>query len=136
MELPATSSCCRRWWLASVSAFHVLDAMMDLKPSLNPARMRFGQANDGTVKSACRIPALRSGVTPLFQNLSASDLTHQLRSPSYISGLLKRGDVGRNGVYGLQAYRLPKIVGRRSVIGYKLDETAMYTPPMNAHMLR
>ncbi|KAF8171261.1 mitochondrial ATP synthase g subunit-domain-containing protein, partial [Pholiota molesta] len=52
-----------------------------------------------------------------------ADLAHQLRSPGYISGLLRSGEVGRIGVYGLQAYGLFKIgemVGRRSIVGYKL----------------
>jgi hypothetical protein len=38
-----------------------------------------------------------------------ADLAHQLRSPGYISGLLKSGEVGRIGVYGLQAYGLFKV---------------------------
>ncbi|KAF8185399.1 hypothetical protein BJ912DRAFT_485018 [Pholiota molesta] len=67
---------------------------------------------------------------PSIDHLSASDFAHQLRSPSYISGLLKRSEVGRIGVHGLQGYGLFKIgdiVGRRRVFGYILDETSYTT---------
>ncbi|KAF8185401.1 hypothetical protein BJ912DRAFT_1144264 [Pholiota molesta] len=58
------------------------------------------------------------------RTLSASDFAHQLRLPSYVFGLLTKGEVGRIGVHGLQAcglFKIVEIVGRRRVVGYKLD---------------
>ncbi|KAF9470483.1 hypothetical protein BDN70DRAFT_821316 [Pholiota conissans] len=53
-----------------------------------------------------------------------TNLAKQVRAPGYIGSLLKSGEVGRIGVYGLQAYgifKIGEIVGRRHVVGYKLD---------------
>ncbi|PPQ69278.1 hypothetical protein CVT25_005935 [Psilocybe cyanescens] len=53
-----------------------------------------------------------------------ASLWSQVSNPALAGNLLKSGELGRVGVYGLQAYgiyKIGEIIGRRSLVGYKLD---------------
>ncbi|KAF9555068.1 hypothetical protein CPC08DRAFT_712321 [Agrocybe pediades] len=53
-----------------------------------------------------------------------SSLWSQISNPGLVGNLVKSGELGRVGVYGLQAYgifKIGEIIGRRHVVGYKLD---------------
>uniref|UniRef100_A0A8H8CF21 Uncharacterized protein n=1 Tax=Psilocybe cubensis TaxID=181762 RepID=A0A8H8CF21_PSICU len=53
-----------------------------------------------------------------------TSLWSQVRNPALVGNLVKSGEIGRVGVYGLQAYgiyKIGEIIGRRSLVGYKLD---------------
>ncbi|KAF8800840.1 hypothetical protein BYT27DRAFT_7148204 [Phlegmacium glaucopus] len=52
-----------------------------------------------------------------------ASLWSQITSPGLVRNLIQSGQVGRVGVYGLQAYgifKIGEILGRRSLIGYDL----------------
>ncbi|KAF8956174.1 mitochondrial ATP synthase g subunit-domain-containing protein [Flammula alnicola] len=53
-----------------------------------------------------------------------SSLWSQVSKPALVGNLVKSGDLGRVGIYGLQAYgifKIGEIIGRRSVVGYNVD---------------
>ncbi|KDR72148.1 hypothetical protein GALMADRAFT_74382 [Galerina marginata CBS 339.88] len=63
---------------------------------------------------------------PNFATVKAaySNLWSQVANPALVGNLVKSGEIGRVGIYGLQAYgifKIGEIVGRRSVIGYNIE---------------
>ncbi|KAF9522458.1 mitochondrial ATP synthase g subunit-domain-containing protein [Crepidotus variabilis] len=47
----------------------------------------------------------------------------QITKPGFVGGLVRSGDFGRVGIYGLQAYgifKIGEIVGRRNLVGYPI----------------
>ncbi|KAJ3512214.1 hypothetical protein NLJ89_g3648 [Agrocybe chaxingu] len=54
-----------------------------------------------------------------------SSIWAQVSHPTFVGNLIKSGDLGRVGIYGLQAYgifKIGEIVGRRSLVGYKIHD--------------
>ncbi|CAA7265698.1 unnamed protein product [Cyclocybe aegerita] len=54
-----------------------------------------------------------------------SSIWAQVSNPAFAGNLIKSGDLGRVGIYGLQAYgifKIGEIVGRRSLVGYKIHD--------------
>ncbi|KAF8149152.1 mitochondrial ATP synthase g subunit-domain-containing protein [Crassisporium funariophilum] len=108
------------------------------KKFLEPVGHRVGQLlgsykqpllyNLAVTKEVIKLVYVREGLAPpnlaTFRSVYSS-LWSQVTSPGLMRNLVQSGDVGRVGIYGLQAYgifKIGEIVGRRSMIGYSLDD--------------
>ncbi|KAF9551890.1 hypothetical protein CPC08DRAFT_714983 [Agrocybe pediades] len=85
------------------------------KKFLEPLGDKVGQLLD--------IKGLQPPTLDAFKSAHGS-LWSQISNPGLVANFVKSGKLGRVGVYGLQAYgifKIGEIIGRRHVVGYKLN---------------
>ncbi|KAF9542087.1 hypothetical protein CPC08DRAFT_717000 [Agrocybe pediades] len=92
--------------------------------ALAAAQKNAGKFLDGAKKFLK--PLVTRSPTPNLDAFKSaySSLWSQISNPGLVGNLVKSGELGRVGVYGLQEYgifKIGEIIGRRHVVGYNLD---------------